>query len=385
MQGAYQPLASVLQRRAELSKQFSALRRVRPCVPFWRLAAHRIPTLWTLYRGIMKHAPGSNIRWRMRMFFDQYKCWTSPKATREKLLLAYKYLDSFRSATEGDKRLQHVLRRYDSMIAAKRAKEEMKSMILEQMAWQERLRTRPIMTGAFFRPSVLNGPLPRLKPQPARISMMIRHRRLQYGRIGPRYEQLHENRNDLWLEKRFEEGLLVQERRSGSPVAFAPVFEDNLEWNRAIFDERTTIRESITRAAQRALTPYPPEMLKAIKEARREKIRNKTRERERERRGEVLRCTIERSRKRPPAHVLATMPVWKQRADKVVRGVSEVGYVGMMKSRMGVKMKNPNLWRELEGEDVHVEQEEKRKVREGVQENEQVNEHLNNANEERGK
>ena len=108
------------------------------------------------------------------------------------------------------------------------------------------------------------------------------------------------------------------------------------------------LHERFGRALERANSEYPPELLAAIKEARREKVRNKTRERERERRGEVLRCTIERRRKGPPAHVLVKMPEWKRKADRVIRSVSEVGYVGMMKSRMGVKMKNPNLWRELE-------------------------------------
>ena len=43
-----------------------------------------------------------------------------------------------------------------------------------------------------------------------------------------------------------------------------------------------SISTSFDLGRQRQLSPYPPEMLAAIKEARREKIRNKTRERERE-------------------------------------------------------------------------------------------------------
>lgn len=117
-----------------------------------------------------------------------------------------------------------------------------------------------------------------------------------------------------------------------------------------IVDLQTELRKGFDRDVRRARSPYPPKLLAEIKEARREKIRNKTRERERERRGEILPCTIKRSRKGPPAHILAKMTPEKRRADKAVRSVSEVGYVGMMKSRKGMKMKNPNLWRELEGE-----------------------------------
>lgn len=94
--------------------------------------------------------------------------------------------------------------------------------------------------------------------------------------------------------------------------------------------------------------PFSRELLEQIKEARREKIRNKTREHERERRGEVLAAALERGRKRPPPPVLNTMTNWQKHMDRVVRGVSEVGYVALMKSRMGRRLKDEKTWRELE-------------------------------------
>ena len=57
----YRPSESIQLQRAELSKAFSSLRRTRPRVPFWLLAAHRIPTLWTLYRGIQREAPSEEV------------------------------------------------------------------------------------------------------------------------------------------------------------------------------------------------------------------------------------------------------------------------------------------------------------------------------------
>ena len=110
------------------------------------------------------------------------------------------------------------------------------------------------------------------------------------------------------------------------------------------------MKESLTRARNRAVTPLSKEMQEIIIEARREKVRNKTREKERERRGEVLRSTIRRRRKGPPAHVLEHMSEADRKRDKILRGVSEVGYVGMVKSMSGRRMKKPNLWRELEGD-----------------------------------
>ncbi|KAH8112251.1 hypothetical protein DFH11DRAFT_1706665 [Phellopilus nigrolimitatus] len=342
----YKPEISILRRRLELSKSFSALRRVRPRVPFWQLAAHRIPTLWSLYRGLSKEAPGDNIRWRMRMFFERYRCLTSPTATRDRLLLAHRYLDAFRASNGGDERLQRVLKRYNEMIGAKREKEQMKDVLRRELAWQERLRHRPILTGAYLRPTFFNGPLPRMKPQPVHISMMIRRRRLARERRGEKYAELVEHRDDIYRESTFEEAL------SGAALGsdeqeFLPVFDEK-EWVKSIENQQAMIRNSLDRDSKRASTPYPPDMLEAIKEARREKVRNKTRERQRELRGEVLPRTLERSRQRPPAHVRVKMSREQLHMDRVVRSVSEVGYVGMVKSQMGRNMKNPDKWKELE-------------------------------------
>lgn len=58
---SYNPSAQSLQHRARIAQLISPLRRIRPRVPFWELAAHRIPTLWSLYRGLVRNAPGEEI------------------------------------------------------------------------------------------------------------------------------------------------------------------------------------------------------------------------------------------------------------------------------------------------------------------------------------
>ena len=60
-----------------------------------------------------------------------------------------------------------------------------------------------------------------------------------------------------------------------------------------------------TKERERANTPFPPELVEAIFEARREEIRNKTRQKERECRGELTPSAIRRKRKGPPVHILA--------------------------------------------------------------------------------
>lgn len=99
------------------------------------------------------------------------------------------------------------------------------------------------------------------------------------------------------------------------------------------------------RGDERMLKPVPDWLKQAVKEARKELIANKTRELERERRGEILPRTIKRRRKGPPAHILAKMTAEEKEMDRVVRNVSEVGYVAMMKRKMGMKMRDPDAWR----------------------------------------
>lgn len=112
------------------------------------------------------------------------------------------------------------------------------------------------------------------------------------------------------------------------------------------------IRETFRRDEARRNTPYPPELLAQIKRARTEKVANKTREYQREARGQVLRRTILRSRQGPPAHVLCKMTPKQRYYDKVARSsVSEVGFVGMVKRKLGWKLRNPDAWKVEDGQE----------------------------------
>ncbi|KAJ7497764.1 hypothetical protein FB451DRAFT_1212676 [Mycena latifolia] len=88
-----------------------------------------------------------------------------------------------------------------------------------------------------------------------------------------------------------------------------------------------------------AEAPISPELLETVRAARREKIMNKMHEKMCERRGEILPRTLKRARKGPQPHVLMHMPA-ERHMEKVVRGVGEVGYVGMIKRRIGFKLRD---------------------------------------------
>lgn len=114
---------------------------------------------------------------------------------------------------------------------------------------------------------------------------------------------------------------------------------------------QNAIKATFARDSQRILTPFSPELLERIAAARRERAANKIREREREARGEELTSTIRRARKGPPAYMLHRMTVKQIRMDKVARSsVSESGYVGYVKQKLGWKLKNEDPWKAEDGD-----------------------------------
>ncbi|KAF7977210.1 hypothetical protein HWV62_4473 [Athelia sp. TMB] len=342
------PTPESLAHRARIADLVSPLRRVRPRVPFYELAAHRLPTLWTLYRGLLRDAPGENIRFRVRTLFRRNEHLTSPTATRVELLRGHKWLDAFQKARQGDTRLQGILARYDKLLHAKREKERWKKTFLEAWKWQQKLRNRPILTGAYLRPTPFNRALPRLQPQPIHISAMIHRRRKARERRLVQGMENVEWRKDLKREAEFEAALIHKARRDG--VTMQDVYSSHLKaWIDPLQEKYSEIMRTYQLDEERLRSPYPPKLLADIKQARRERHANKTRELERERRGETTARMIRRRRQGPPAAILSAMSEEERKMDKVARSVSEVGYVAQVKRRLGHKLRNPEAWKRENG------------------------------------
>ena len=213
----------------------------------------------------------------------------------------------------------------------------------------------------------MNPHYPRLKPQPVAMSMIIKKRRLAATKRHSRFLKLSAMYDHLKSEGEFEK--LGEESLSRSinkdrkkEISKRPMFADMDEWSEwsgsdleehanmlsavePITNSLEDIQAARERAIERSSRPIPEWLIHAVKKARTNRIANKTRELERERQGEVLPRTIKRRRKGPPAHVLAKMTPEEKKMDKVVRSVSEVGYVAMMKRKFGIKMRNPDAWR----------------------------------------
>ncbi|KAJ7367658.1 hypothetical protein DFH08DRAFT_760926 [Mycena albidolilacea] len=331
------PSASSRAFRTTLARLVSPLRRVRPRVPFFELAIHRIPTL-ALYRNLLRHAPDDNIRTRVRYLFRKHQHATGTEKTRLELLKGYKWLKAFKKASEGDEKQHAILTRYSRLIAAKVEKEHWKRLVRAEVAWQARLRSRPILTGTLIKPTLYNPPLPRMKPQPPAISQIILARMRTRIRRVARAEQLEEDMKDLRREAAFEDDIA----RVAGGRFFERVYsgEAQSEWLRPLRAARAELEVLLDRDIARSQMPVSPALAATLRAARREKVANKTRERMRERRGEILRCTVKRARQGPPAHVLVRMTAAERRADQIIRGVGEAGYVGMIKRRMGMKLRD---------------------------------------------
>lgn len=54
---------ATLTHRAHIARLLTPLRRTRPRVPFYELPSHRIPTLWTLFRGLLRASQNEDVNY----------------------------------------------------------------------------------------------------------------------------------------------------------------------------------------------------------------------------------------------------------------------------------------------------------------------------------
>ncbi|KAG6380117.1 hypothetical protein JVT61DRAFT_8204 [Boletus reticuloceps] len=362
------PSPSSIAHRESIARLLTPLRRIRPTVAYYQLAAHRIPTLWTLYRGLQRHGERENVKWRIRTLFEAKRHTIQAHVAKAHLERAYQvrfviasttsrpsysalaqWLDKFVRAKQGDAYLQAVLDRYDRMITSKRERRVFGRLVREALEDQARLRTRTIFKGSFMRPTLYHRLLPRLVPQPVSISCMINKRRLRRERRYGQSLELMEWIKDLQMESAFEKQL----RRSGARID--RVFSDDLgAWPatnavQPLRDKLRIIQKANAKDYDRLYSDYSPKLLLSGVRARHQKTQYRARRHVRERAGEVFPSTLARIRQGPPAHVLAKMTPEERRSDKIVRSPSEAGYTASVKMKMRRKLKDGETWRMEDG------------------------------------
>jgi hypothetical protein len=160
---------------------------------------------------------------------------------------------------------------------------------------------------------------------------MLHKRRVARSKRVERQRVLFSQLQDLRLEAAFEDKLAVTSRAfSGQHLA---------AWEAPLDAYLAELNAAFERDTARATRPTPPELVKQLKAARREKVANKTRERQREARGEVLTATRKRSQLGFPAHVSVRWSPEERKANLIARrSVGEVGYVGQVKRALGYKI-----------------------------------------------
>ena len=175
---------------------------------------------------------------------------------------------------------------------------------------------------------------------------MIRSRRRARSRRLEQGKELLSWMRDLRSEAYFEDHLPPGRGGTPPPVYGREVLD---EWLKPLKDKYETLLKTYRLDEERLRSGFPVELLEQLKNARRDKVTNKTREKTRERQGEILRSTCLRRRRLPPAHILSTMTPSQKTLYKITRGsLSEVGYVGAVKKRLGWKLKDPGLGERLE-------------------------------------
>ncbi|KAJ3722016.1 hypothetical protein C8R42DRAFT_721559 [Lentinula raphanica] len=365
------PSAKSLEFRNNLARLVTPLRRVRPRIPFFQLAAHRVPTLWGLYRGLLRAAPTEHDRYTIGSVYysnrtaialgpkGQYESCkkdtrfanSSPIGTATRYKHSLQWFQIFERARGGDVKTQVLLQRYDRFLKLRSEKSQWALLVEKELEWQRHLKNRPILTGGFVHPTLYHPPFPRMKPQPVSISRSIASRMKQRERRFAKIEELTRIKDMIRKEQYMEQGLIREARLKG--IKFEPVFEGQ-DWSGPLADALATLFTNVKTTTARNLRPFSPVLLEQVRRARQNKIVNKTKERERERRGEILRVTRKRWKKGLTPHLLSTMSEKEKREELIVqRSSSEVGYVGLLKKRKGWKLKDPKM--KVEGKEWSVE------------------------------
>ncbi|CCO35117.1 hypothetical protein BN14_09232 [Rhizoctonia solani AG-1 IB] len=335
----YSPSPSSIAFRASIAQRLSGVQSTSPKVPFWALAAHRVPTLWTLYRGLLRAAPGEN------------------------------WLDYMHQAQAGDIRKQRVLARFERVFQEMKNRVKWKDIYRRELEWIYKLRNRPILTGGFMRPTLFNKLVPRMARQPIHLSMMIRRRRLARARRLDEQRRLVEWKADIEREQEFESRLI----KWGYMNKEQAIWQTN-EWFLPISKRIALIQEAYTHDKRRALHIYPPHIVAQIKQARARRIQRKTELRQKLARGEwvtkwkripVRKMGASRASRRvriknpvhphrdilyarvmrrvdvnpragaAPSHILQGMDAKERKMDQAIRGRSGGGYVGQLRRERG--------------------------------------------------
>jgi len=174
----------------------------RPGVRFSRVPAHRIPTLWSLYRPLIREAPTVEIFEAIKTYWRNYRHQLSLKVIIPWLREQYDVLEVFeRGKGEDHKVVQRMVRHQGKKIWIK----DWNAVYKRPQSDKE--LSPPTVTPALIYASEATPPMLRLKPMPVKLAMMHHHRHRRHQRREAKLDQARNWQSYGDLEGQFQTNL----------------------------------------------------------------------------------------------------------------------------------------------------------------------------------
>ncbi|KAM0789867.1 hypothetical protein ACM66B_006713 [Microbotryomycetes sp. NB124-2] len=136
-------------------------------------AGHRVTVLWSLYRPLMRFGSlhgGPVMLDHVRRTFRKSQGWTSVQRIKRELTDMYNLLDDLQAASRGSVKASQAIKHLVAYISSTKKRAPV-------AATAEAAKTPPRRTPGILHAQLMHPPLPRLKPQPLALSLMIFKRR----------------------------------------------------------------------------------------------------------------------------------------------------------------------------------------------------------------
>jgi hypothetical protein len=173
-------------------------------------------------------------------------------------------LDRVRSTSSSSSSLEEDATAFASQVAARLASD---AAVAAERAVQK--ARPPFLTGGFMRGTLFNPPMPRMKPQPERISVMIRSRALRRTRRITKDRRADEEMEDMRREIAFWRRLGVDSTQQLGDWSSS----SGVSWETEYLNYKRLLGAQFDLEAERGMALFTPEQMGAVKEARRRRHR----------------------------------------------------------------------------------------------------------------
>ena len=315
---------------AVVAEQRTVEGKRKKLLPFFREEAHRQPTRG-LYRALLRacrkptpvlaenQVPGSRgaatlakydrsfegIRAKIRYDWRRYRHLTSIPETRNFLAAQYDLRSGLISARPAElEEIDAKHRRSRELFPSLPSSQHLPACPNGELpqVGSIRPRSRPRLTGGFMRPTHFNGPLPRLKPQPVRLTMMIAKRLRQQIRLKNLARDLGNYKADMRAEVAFmkslaghdpsrvassddtAKGFETGQGRQADGLDPAEVADWSVGWNSSMYEQLKGVNDQLQAGWGRRLAKFDEGVMRRVERAKRKRqayLRDKAEERKR--------------------------------------------------------------------------------------------------------